>query len=291
MTREFLNKGTGLLIIEVINSNPNGDPDRESDPRHREGAIGEISPVSIKSKIRTLIENKEGPVWGELSRGLKADRFDILEKKGQDLRALKKMKPEKLIDSFWDVRVFGTSLLEKETGKAPAGSDEVFHQHIHSGPVQFGTGLSVSPVEIIRNTTTIKRGVQEDKDRGMAPLAYRVVQYGVYTMPFFVNPTVAAKTKCSQEDIDLMLDVLPFAYAHTASYIRPFVTIRHAWYIQHKGPLGSCPEWMILGALKPQRKKEFEASSPANSWDEYDVPASLPEDIKSKVKEAKDLAA
>ena len=28
-----IKRATGLLIIEVVNSNPNGDPDRESDPR------------------------------------------------------------------------------------------------------------------------------------------------------------------------------------------------------------------------------------------------------------------
>ena len=49
-------RGSGLLVIEVINSNPNGDPDRESDPRQRPDGYGEISPVSFKRKLRDLIE-------------------------------------------------------------------------------------------------------------------------------------------------------------------------------------------------------------------------------------------
>ena len=50
-----LNRMTGLLVLEVINSNPNGDPDRDSDPRQRDNGIGEISPVSVKRKLRDLI--------------------------------------------------------------------------------------------------------------------------------------------------------------------------------------------------------------------------------------------
>ena len=49
------NRATGLLILEVVNSNPNGDPDRENDPRQRPTGLGEISPVSVKRKIRDLI--------------------------------------------------------------------------------------------------------------------------------------------------------------------------------------------------------------------------------------------
>lgn len=52
---ELMKRATGLLIIEVVNSNPNGDPDRESDPRQRENGLGEISPVSFKRKLRDLV--------------------------------------------------------------------------------------------------------------------------------------------------------------------------------------------------------------------------------------------
>lgn len=52
-----LKRATGLLVIEVVNSNPNGDPDRESDPRQRPNGLGEISPVSFKRKLRDLLDD------------------------------------------------------------------------------------------------------------------------------------------------------------------------------------------------------------------------------------------
>ena len=58
-----IKRATGLLIIEAVNSNPNGDPDRESDPRQRPNGLGEISPVSFKRKLRDLVEDTEGPVF------------------------------------------------------------------------------------------------------------------------------------------------------------------------------------------------------------------------------------
>ena len=56
-----LNRGTGLLIIEVRCSNPNGDPDAESEPRTLEtDGRGLISPVSFKRKLRDLVAMKMG---------------------------------------------------------------------------------------------------------------------------------------------------------------------------------------------------------------------------------------
>lgn len=51
-----MKRATGLLVIEVVNSNANGDPDRESDPRQRPNGLGEISPVSFKRKVRDLLD-------------------------------------------------------------------------------------------------------------------------------------------------------------------------------------------------------------------------------------------
>src|SRR5947207_14619602 len=67
----LLVRATGLLVIEVVNSNPNGDPAQESDPRMRVGERGETSPVSVKRKIRDLVEENAGPVWTEVSTRFK----------------------------------------------------------------------------------------------------------------------------------------------------------------------------------------------------------------------------
>jgi CRISPR-associated protein Csd2 len=275
-----LARATGLLVVEVVNSNPNGDPDNESEPRTRVGERGEISPVSFKRKLRDLVEQKDGPVWQEISTrfepALNADEFDILEQRGRDRKMIESMEEETFVNRYWDARLFGNTFLEKK------GTNS-----IKTGVVQFGMGISVAPVEIQRHTLTNKSGVQEGKDRGMAPLGYRVVQHGVYCMPFFVNPSAASKSGCTQKDLDLMLRLIPYAYTHTASFVRPDVRIRHGWYIEHKTRLGSCPDSALIDALTPTKKGA--GDKPSESWSDYEVPSGLGEDLCKRVSSCIDL--
>jgi len=282
MKSGLMRRATGLLVLEVVNSNPNGDPDAESDPRVRVGNYGEISPVSFKRKLRDLVEEKAGPVWrelaGQFAEPLKPEEFDILEKRGRDRdQILREVTDGSFTGRYWDARIFGNTFLQ-EKAQMP----------IQTGVVQFGMGISLAPVDVQRLTLTNKAGVQEGKDRGMAPLGYRVVVHGVYTMPFFVNPTAAVKSGCQKRDVDLMLKLVPYAYSHTASFVRPDVRVRHAWYIEHKSALGSCPDYLLIEALTP--KKKVEPKEPSSCWEDYEDPGGLPEELQKKVEPLRDLA-
>lgn len=229
---EFINRGTGLLLIDVTNSNPNGDPDRESDPRIRQDGCGEISPVSFKRKLRDLVEAKDSPLWQELAEELDLPKegFDIMESKKTRRADVNKLSLQELLDKYWDVRVFGSTFLENDKNE-----NESF---IASGVVQFGLGVSLDPIRIERMTTTKVMPVEEGKSKGMAPLAYRIVSYGLYVMPFFVNATAAHKTQCTKKDIELLLRLIPHVYKETASYIRSQVDIRYAFYVEHNRARG-----------------------------------------------------
>ena len=180
------------------------------------------------------------------------------------------------VRKYWDGRIFGNTFLEDESDKST----------LKTGVVQFGMGISVKPIEIIRQTNTNKAGVEEGKNQGMAPLAYRVVTHAVYCMPFFVNPTYAPKSGCTQKDIDLLKALIPYAYDHTRSAIRPDVRIRHAWYIEHKNALGSCPDYLLIEALTPKAKVDD-----PSSWSDYDVPDQLPKELASRIESCSDLMA
>jgi len=293
MTNE-IKRVTGLLVIEVVNSNPNGNPDQESDPRVRDNGQGEISPVSFKRKLRDLVELTEGPVFQTVTKNLPdvpdGYKFGILESRGRDrakiskeMGNIKEYKEDEYLNSdfvknYWDARLFGNTFLEDGGAKG----------YIKTGIVQFGMGLSVSAVVIQRHTNTNKAGVQEGKNQGMAPLAYRVVEHGVYVMPFFINPSLAHKSGCKPCDVELLKRLIPYAYEHTRSAIRPDVRIRHAWWIEHKDVLGSIPDYKLIDALTPKRKSD-DPLKPSTTWDtDYDIPSQLPNDLKDKV-DAKDL--
>lgn len=277
MSNQNIVRATGLLVIEVINSNPNGDPDRESDPRQRPDGKGEISPVSFKRKLRDLVEDKEGPVWQSFASTFKLapDEFGVLESRKSTFREIHDLAEKEFISKYWDGRVFGNTELEKGR-KVP----------VKTGVVQFGLGVSVAPIRIERMTTT-NPPVEGDRSVGMAPLGYRIVEHGVYCMPFFVNPSAAHKLGCTTKDIKLMLVLIPHAYAHSRSYVRPNVEILHAWFMEHKSPLGSCQDYKLIDALTPKKKQDTD--KPSISRDEYDIPSSLSDELKNKIASVKDL--
>lgn len=287
-----IKRATGLLVIEVVNSNANGDPDRESDPRQRPNGIGEISPVSFKRKLRDLLEEHDSTFFRNLSDEYvsNSERYNILESRGRERKVIqgemskdiKEFDQTKFLESafvkkYWDARVFGNTFLE-------SGANKGF---IKTGVVQFGVGVSISPIHIIRHTNTNKAGVQDGKNAGMAPLAFRIVEHGVYCMPFFVNPNFANKTGCTKQDIDLLKMLIPKAHDLNRSAIRSDVRIRHAWYIEHLNTLGSCPDYLLLEALTPKRIGN--TTEPSTNWADYEDKTELPEELLEKVSSMNDL--
>lgn len=259
---------TGLLILEVRKSNPNGDPERESSPRQRPDGKGEISPVSVKRKLRDLVFEKEGVVWSETKAALSLsdDNFQILESRGRNRDEIKKkMEPKDgkigqgFIDAYWDGRLFGNTFLEE------GGSDT-----IRAGVAHFGVGVSIAPIDIEFSTWTSKSGVEAGKDRGMAPMAFRVVKHGLYAVPFFVNPNLAHKTGCTKQDVDLMLHLLKHTYASTRSVVRSMVEVVHAHTFTHKSRAGSVSDFAFIDALTP--KKLGDSAKPSESLADYKIP-------------------
>lgn len=287
-----LKRATGLLVIEVVNSNPNGDPDRESDPRQRPNGHGEISPVSFKRKVRDLAGDHKSLLFNALPNEYVSNenRYQILESRGRDRKTIQKemaadikiydgekFQKSSFVEKYWDARLFGNTFLEEGANK----------EYIKTGVAQFGVGISISPVNIIRSTNTNKAGVQEGKNAGMAPLAFRIVEHGVYCMPFFINPNLASKSGCTVADIELLKLLIPHAYDLNRSSIRPDVRLRHAWYIEHKGRLGSCPDYLLIEALTPMRLGE--ANQPSESWNDYRDAVGLPSELLSRVETVTDL--
>jgi len=183
-SQEKIHRATGLLIIEVENSNPNGDPDQENDPRRRShDERGMISGVSFKRKLRDLILRKDEPVWQAAAKEFKISgendawnrdglHFDILEDrnvKRPEVDAQLKKDLDGFKKKYWDARVFGNTFLEKEVGNT-----------IRSGVAHFSLGVSVTPIRVHRLTQTKMAGVQAGKEHGMAPLAHRIVEHAVF---------------------------------------------------------------------------------------------------------------
>ena len=272
------NRCIGLIVLDVTMSNPNGDPDMESDPRTIDtNGKGLITPVSFKRKLRDLVEDAEGVVFQAAAEQLQLDvsNFKILESRGRNRKEILGMDENEFKSTYWDARLFGNTFLEslkdKELDATQKKRKEAggYAHFIRTGAVQVGVGTSIAAVDIERLTMTNKSGVQEGKDRGMAPLGFRVVRHGIYVIPVYVNPTIAKKTGADIKDLELLKFLLPLVYQHTSSAIRPQVNVLHAWFAEHKSPLGSCPDHLLIDSLTPRVKEEV--SQPESRAD-YIIP-------------------
>jgi Cas7 group CRISPR-associated protein Csh2 len=243
-----------------------------------------ITSVSFKRKIRDLVLRKDEPVWKKVAKELgihdRADDFDILERRGisrSEVNTQLNSNFKGFKKKYWDARIFGNTFLEEGVGDT-----------IRAGIVHFGLAVSVSPIRVHRLTQTKLAPAEGGKageqgpSRGMAPLAHRVVEHGLYGMPFFVNPTGAQGergTGCTALDIVLLLKLIRYAYSHTKSDIRPLVEVRRAWYAEHDDDLGSFSEFEFIEKLMPKRKggdSEKPSVSGTSLEEQYAVPTELP---------------
>lgn len=272
---------TGLLVIEVRDSNPNGDPDNAGFPRQRPDDRGEISPVSVKRKERDLVFDKQTAVWAKLKEDLSLDpkRFEILETRGRERQTIiAEMLNGQFEPKYWDARLFGSTFLEsreavqKEMGRKLTEDEwQKLQRTIRTGVAHFGVGVSVAPVRVRFETWTNKAGVEEGKDRGLAPQALKFVEHGIYVMPFFVNPTQARKTGCVLQDVEVFLRLLKHVFRDNPATGRTQVEVVHAHAVQHSDPLGSFSDFALLDALKPVGKGD-DPEKPSTSRADYHIP-------------------
>ena len=140
-----------VMLFDVENGNPNGDPDAGNAPRvDAESGYGYVTDVCLKRKIRNYVELvKEGEegynilikpdrslnakfteAYKEL--GLTSTKKDSREKKADDMVKAR----DYMCKNYFDVRTFGAVM---STGDNPCG--------IVRGPVQINFARSISPVE------------------------------------------------------------------------------------------------------------------------------------------------
>jgi len=121
---------SGLLVVEAVNANLNGDPDRGGAPRMDSLGYGWYTPSSIKAKLRQMIDEKEALAWKDLKKkfpGLKEEEHDILEKRERDFNTLMDLaqkNPEGFLSRFWDSRIFGNCFLDSRKKDNADSSEE-----------------------------------------------------------------------------------------------------------------------------------------------------------------------
>lgn len=253
------NKYEFVMLFDVENGNPNGDPDAGNMPRiDPETAHGIVTDVCIKRKIRNFVEiYKEGEAGHNIL--IKSDRalntkftaaYDELGlekgqkgKKPDDVAAARDF----MCRNYYDVRTFGAVM---STGNDPCG--------IVRGPVQINFAKSVDPVftqdiTITRQAVTTENDFEGGKKTEMGKKNY--VPYGLYRAEGYISAMLAQKvTGFSEDDLELLWTAIINMFEHDRSAARGRMCMRKLYIFKHENVLGNCPSHILTDMIEVKKK-------------------------------------
>lgn len=268
-----------VMLFDVENGNPNGDPDAGNMPRvDPETVHGIVTDVCLKRKIRNYVELvKEGdPNYQIMIRADKSlnsrfsEAYDACGlEKGQKGKIAADVKTAQayMCAHYFDVRCFGAVM---STGDDVCGTVR--------GPVQINFARSISPVDTQDITITRQARTNDDRMKtGETEMGKKsLVPYGLYRAEGFISASLAQKvTGFSEEDLALLWEAILNMFEHDRSAARGKMCMRKLFVFKHDTALGNCPAQDVLDKI--QVKKVEGVESPRKFADyQITVDANLP---------------
>jgi CRISPR-associated protein Csd2 len=247
-----------VMLFDVENGNPNGDPDAGNTPRiDPETGYGYVTDVCLKRKIRNFVELTKGDEagYGILVKTDKALNTKFTEAyTAENLATGKKGKNKEdvitarkyMCKNYYDVRTFGAVM---STGDDPCG--------IVRGPVQINFARSISPINI-QDISITRQAITrpedfEDKPNEMARKSF--VPYGLYRAEGYISAALAQKvTGFSDEDLELLWSAIINMFENDHSAARGKMSMRRLYVFKHDNILGSCPSGLLFDKITVSEK-------------------------------------
>jgi len=261
-----------VLLFDVQNGNPNGDPDAGNMPRFDpETGHGLVTDVCLKRKIRNHVAlAKEGSEGFNIYIQEKAvlNQTHEMAYKAFELKPEAKKLPKKIEDAqkvtgwmcanFYDIRSFGAVM----TTDVNCGQVR--------GPVQIAFAKSVEPIvsqeiSITRMAVTNEKDLEKERTMGRK----HIVPYGLYVAQGFVSAPLAEKTGFSEEDLELLWNALVNMFEHDRSAARGVMSSQKLFVFKHQNKLGNAPAHKLFDLIDIKRKEGSEG--PARSFSDYSV--------------------
>lgn len=272
-----------VLLFDVKDGNPNGDPDAGGMPRvDAESGHGLVTDVALKRKVRNFVAMKHADDQGvQDGKGdLASNRFEIyvrekavLNRQHQrayaafDLTPEAKKLPKDELDArrvrgwmcknFYDIRTFGAVM-----------STEVNSGQVR-GPVQLTFARSIDPVVISEHSITrmaVTNEVDLEKERTMG--RKYTVPYALYRAHGFVSANLALETGFDEADLNLLWEALCNMFEHDRSATRGEMATRGLFVFKHESRLGNAAAHALFDRIRVQRKQGVEV---ARSFQDYEV--------------------
>lgn len=277
MTETIKNRYEFVVLFDVENGNPNGDPDAGNMPRiDPETGHGIVTDVCLKRKIRNYVETvKEGEPGYDIYikdniplntsdkkayLALGVDDGSIKDKKKEEPDIDRKIR-DFMCRNFFDIRTFGAVMTTFV--KAALNCGQV------RGPVQIGFARSIDPV--VQQEVTITRvaiTTEADAERKGTEMGRKhIIPYALYRAEGYISANLAQKTTgFSEEDLKLIWDAIINLFEHDHSAARGKMAVRELIVFRHDSVLGNYPSYKLFDTVTVER---FDKTLPARRYSDY----------------------
>lgn len=279
MSDPIKNRYEFVVLFDVENGNPNGDPDAGNMPRvDPETGYGLVTDVCLKRKIRNYVEMaKEGEkgyrIYIKDGVPLNSSDKEACAYVGADPDKLKEAKKkdehldEKIRDfmcsNFYDIRTFGAVMTTFTKGTLNCGQVR--------GPVQLGFARSIDPIlpqEVTITRVAITTEADAEKKNTEMGRKY-IVPYGLYRAEGYVSANLARKTTgFSEEDLELLWTAILNMFENDHSAARGKMAVRELIAFKHNCELGCAPAHKLFDLVKVEHKDGVTAP---RSYGDYTV--------------------
>lgn len=271
MSEVIKNRYEFVILFDVENGNPNGDPDAGNMPRiDAETNYGIVTDVCIKRKIRNYVEVakndskgykiyvKEGvPLdvnrkWAYETTGVKVPSGTDEPKDQQEYRKIIKF----MCDNFFDIRAFGAVMtLKYNCGQV-------------RGPVQINFARSVEP--IVPSELTITSCTTANEGESSSKMGRKhFVPYALYKTEGYISANIAKKTTgFSEDDVELLWEAIINMFEHDHSAARGKMAVRKLIVFKHDSELGNVQSHKLFDAITIQPSDK---SKPARAFSDYTI--------------------
>lgn len=270
-----------VVLFDVENGNPNGDPDAGNMPRiDPETGYGLVTDVCLKRKIRNYVEMVKEGVPGYriyIKDGVPLNTSDReaceylgIEASKEALKAAKKNDEhidEKIRDfmcqNFYDIRTFGAVMTTFVKGALNCGQVR--------GPVQLGFARSVDPI-LPQEVTITRVAITTEADaenKGTEMGRKYIVPYGLYRVEGYVSANLARKTTgFSEDDLNLLWTAILNMFENDHSAARGNMAVRELIVFKHDSEFGNAPAYKLFDTVNVAHKPDVVAP---RSYSDYTV--------------------
>ena len=279
MSDPIKNRYEFVVLFDVENGNPNGDPDAGNMPRvDPETGYGLVTDICLKRKIRNYVEMakedadhyhiyiKDGVPLNssdkEACAYVGADPDKLKEAKKKDEHLDEKIR-DFMCSNFYDIRTFGAVMTTFTKGALNCGQVR--------GPVQLGFARSIDPIlpqEVTITRVAITTEADAEKKNTEMGRKY-IVPYGLYRAEGYVSANLARKTTgFSEEDLELLWTAILNMFENDHSAARGKMAVRELIVFKHSCELGCAPAHKLFDLVKVEHKDGVTAP---RSYGDYTV--------------------